>query len=191
VGIAAQRKTPAAALYTVGHSSRAWPVFVELLRAYGLRKLIDVRAYPVSRRYPHFTRTRLEATLAEAGVAYYWTGDALGGKREPRPDSPHLALANGVRGFADYMQTAAFQAGLDDLISWARSAPSVIMCAEREPAHCHRSLIADYLTTYRQLDVVHVIDEQARHAHRVTPTARRTARGLIYDRYATGMLDLF
>jgi uncharacterized protein (DUF488 family) len=91
--------------------------------------LVDVRAYPVSRRHPQFTRDVLQATLADAGIAYAWEGKALGGYRKvPYPE---------------HMKSAQFRAAAAALA--ARTASSCIMCAETNPDECHRRHIADWL----------------------------------------------
>lgn len=176
-------------IYTIGHSDRALSAFVDLLVSANIRTLLDVRAYPGSKRHPYYARARLEARLSVTEITYSWMGDRLGGKRPPQPDSPHLALAPSVRGFADYMQTSAFKAAVDDLLARAGKWPTAIMCAEKQPMQCHRALIADYLVC-QSVEVIHVIEGDEYRKHQLTPTMRKTSRGLIYDRYATGTLGL-
>lgn len=174
-------------IYTVGHSNRALSAFVDLLVAANIRTLLDVRAYPGSKRHPYYARARLEARLSVTEITYGWMGDTLGGKRPPQPDSPHLALAPSVRGFADYMQTSVFKAAIDDLLARAAQWPTAIMCAEKQPVQCHRALIADYLMC-QGVKVMHLIEGDEHREHQLTPTVRKTSRGLIYDRHVTAPL---
>jgi uncharacterized protein (DUF488 family) len=144
-------------IYTIGHGNRSIEEFVGLLRDAAIRCLVDVRAYPASRRHPQFARAFLEGALAEAGIRYVWEGTALGGRRKPEPDSPHVALRNpGFRAYADHMTSETFREALARLIGLGRAAPAAIMCAERLPWKCHRYLLADSLTA-RSVPVLHLV----------------------------------
>jgi uncharacterized protein (DUF488 family) len=148
-------------IYTIGHSTRDLHDFLALLQRDGIRQLADVRSFPASRRYPHFNRDPLARALAEAGITYS-LHQALGGRRAPTRDSRNVGWRNaGFRGYADYMESEAFAAGLDALLSVAAGGPTAIMCAEAVPWRCHRSLIADALTV-RGMDVRHILDAGTR-----------------------------
>lgn len=171
-----------ATVFTVGHGDRSLEEFLGLLRLHGIRSLVDVRRFPGSRRHPRFSRASLEQSLPEAGIAYLWEGEALGGRRRPRPDSPHGALRNeGFRGYADHMGTPLFRAGVERLLSAAKETPAAIMCAERLPWRCHRYMIADALLA-AGAEVVHLIGPGQSREHRLHPAARLTGDGLLYDR---------
>ncbi|HKJ10677.1 MAG TPA: DUF488 domain-containing protein [Gammaproteobacteria bacterium] len=174
-------------LYTVGHSDRPLAGLVELLSAAGIATLVDVRAQPQSRRHPQFSESSLRGACDHNGMVYHWAGRQLGGRRPVRGDSPHTMLEEGLRGFADYMQTDAFQRAATQLRSMAGRGATAIMCAERDPARCHRSLIADYLTL-QGTRVVHLIDLGRTHEHQLRSEARRESAALIYDRHGTGSL---
>ena len=125
--------------------------FVFLLKATGIATLVDVRAYPVSRRHPQFSREALAASLAEAGIQYRWEGQALGGMRRG--------------GYAAHMETPLFAATAQALIGSDRLC---IMCAETNPDDCHRSHISDWLVAHGER-VVHLIQpgESREHAARL------------------------
>ncbi|MGA7800823.1 MAG: DUF488 domain-containing protein [Gammaproteobacteria bacterium] len=176
-------------LYTVGHGDRPLPGLVELLTAAGVGSLVDVRTQPQSGRHPQFAEPSLRAACEHNGMVYHWAGRQLGGRRPVRRDSPHIMLGEGLRGFADYMQTDAFQRAAAQLMSMAARSATAILCAEREPAECHRSLIADYLTL-QGLHVVHLIDLGRTRDHQLRAEARRESAALIYDRHRTGDLAL-
>ena len=130
-------------LYTIGHSTRAAEDFLELLRCAGIRHVVDVRAFPGSRRHPQFGRDALRASLTAAGIAYTHA-PALGGRRRPRPGAPPTAWRNeGFAGYADYMTTPAFREAIDVLLAAAAEHPTAIMCSEAVPWRCHRSMISD------------------------------------------------
>ena len=176
-------------LYTVGHSNRPLAELIALLKDAGVSILVDVRAQPRSQRHPQFNDDSLRAACEHAGIAYHWAGRQLGGMRAPRADSPHRALDEKRRGFADHMDTDAFQKGAAQLRNMAARAPSAILCAEREPRDCHRALIADYLAL-QGVRVVHLIAPGERREHALSPEARRESATLIYDRNLSGELEL-
>ena len=103
-------------ILTIGHSTRTWDVFLELLRAHGVRRVIDVRSIPRSRHNPQFDQETLRKKLRGARIGYVHLRK-LGGLRHARRDSPNMGWRNtSFRGFADYMQTSEFDAGLKRLI---------------------------------------------------------------------------
>jgi uncharacterized protein (DUF488 family) len=154
-------------VFTIGHSTRSLDELVGILRAHGIRQLIDVRTVPRSRTNPQFNADVMGASLAPFGIRYEHMS-ALGGLRKPLRDSPNDAWENAsFRGYADYMQTRAFEEGLEALLARAHEAPTVIMCAEAVPWRCHRSLVADALSA-RGVAVVHLMSETKTQAHRVT-----------------------
>ena len=169
-----------ATVFTVGHSTRPIEELVDLLRAAGVRLLVDVRRYPVSRRYPHFSGPALRASLAAAGIHYRHEVD-LGGHRQPRSDSPNKAWrAAAFRGYADHMATAEFAAALARLEAAAAAQPAAVLCAEADPTRCHRQLVADALTA-RGARVVHLLGPGRMEDHVLHPAARITPRGgLVY-----------
>jgi uncharacterized protein (DUF488 family) len=168
-------------IYTIGHGNRASGEFAGLLREAAIECLVDVRAFPASRRHPQFSRDALEKTLLDAGVRYVWEGKSLGGRRKAATDSPHVALRNpGFRAYADYMETAAFRAGAQRLLDLAGATRTAIMCAERLPWECHRNLISDSLVA-RGVRVLHLMGPGASREHALNPVARRDGELLIYD----------
>jgi uncharacterized protein (DUF488 family) len=161
----------APALLTIGHSTRPWMDFLALLRAHGIQRLVDVRTIPRSRHNPQFNADVLSKQLRAAKIAYTYL-PRLGGLRRARPDSPNMAWRNAsFRGFADYMQTPEFAAGLHRLLKLAAHRRSAIMCAEAVPWRCHRSLIADALAA-RGLRVDHIMSLTRAQPHKLTPFAR-------------------
>ncbi len=110
-------------LWTVGHSTRTWDQFTGLLLAEDIEVLVDVRRFAGSRRHPQFSGETMGAALSAAGIAYVPMPD-LGGRRPPRVDSVNTAWRNaGFRGYADYMQTPAFQDARERLLAMAGADP--------------------------------------------------------------------
>jgi uncharacterized protein (DUF488 family) len=155
-------------LYTIGHSNRTLEAFLDLLDAHAVEELVDIRTIPRSRHNPQFGQERLAEALARKGVRYTHL-KALGGLRRPAKDSPNVGWRNaGFRGFADYMATAEFAAGLERLEAIAEQRKTAIMCAEAVPWRCHRSLVADALGL-RGWQVLHVQSRSRPTAHVPTP----------------------
>jgi uncharacterized protein (DUF488 family) len=158
-------------LWTIGHSTRTWEVFVGMLRDGGIATLVDVRRFPGSRRNPWFAGEAMAAALPDAGIGYRHLPD-LGGRRRPRPDSRNDAWRNsGFRGYADYMETAPWQRARDELDAIAREAPTAMMCAEAVWWQCHRGLIADAFKA-GGWDVLHLLAPGRTDPHPYTGAAR-------------------
>jgi uncharacterized protein (DUF488 family) len=162
-------------LWTIGHSVLPLDAFLDRLRAHSVALIADVRRYPVSQRQPHFESRALEAALANAGIRYrHFT--ALGGHREPRPDSTNLAWRNtSFRGYADYMETAEFRTAAAALADEARQARVAMMCSEGDWRRCHRGLLADWFRAagWRTL---HIADEGPAREHPGTEVAQAKER---------------
>jgi uncharacterized protein (DUF488 family) len=174
------------AVRTVGHSTLPLARFLALLAAHGIERIADVRRHPVSRRHPWFARTALEPALAGAGIAYAHLPE-LGGHREPRPDSPHVALRVApFRGYADHMESGEFAAGLARLVALARERRTAVMCAEARWTECHRRLLSDRLVA-DGAEVVHVREGAEPERHALHPLARIDGGRLLYARASPGL----
>ncbi len=156
--------------FTIGHSTRPLEEFITLLRAHDVTLVADVRTVPRSRHNPQYNRETLPTALAAAGVGYRHLA-ALGGLRHTTAASVNTGWRNAsFRGYADYMQTPDFDAGLAELLDLARHDTVAIMCAESVPWRCHRSLIADALTV-RGIGVADIIGPGRAQPHHMTPFA--------------------
>jgi len=169
-------------IYSIGHGNRDIDAFVGLLRSAGIQCVVDVRAYPGSRRHPQFSRLALAPVLNAGGIRYVWEGDALGGLRRSRGESPHGALDDAAfRGYADHMQSPTFRNALGRLHAAARQRPTVFMCAEANPHHCHRAFIADALRV-GGTEVLHLMAQKDVRRHVMHESARIGPDGqLVYD----------
>jgi uncharacterized protein (DUF488 family) len=175
-------------MMTVGHSTRSIEEFIRLLQLHGVTTLVDIRTVPRSRHNPQFNSDALPQSLAGAGIRYIHM-PALGGLRHARPDSINTGWRNAsFRGYADYMQTPAFAAALDELTALGRTVPTAIMCAESVPWRCHRSLVADALAA-RGIPVEHIMSETSRKPHTLTRFARIEGARVTYPPEQPG-LDL-
>jgi len=166
-------------LWTIGHSNRSIETFLALLQSQQIELLADVRRFPGSRRYPQFNQLPLSQSLAAANVGYVHLPE-LGGRRPARPDSANTAWRNAAfRGYADYMDSDAFRAGIGRLLEMAATRRTVVTCAETLWWQCHRSLIADYLKAAGHA-VYHILSERKAELHPFTSAARIVGGALSY-----------
>ena len=169
-----------ATLYTIGHSTRPLDDLIEALHAHQIQTLVDIRAFPMSRRLPQFNRDSLEKTLPAADVRYVWM-KALGGYRKKiLEESPNIALRNeSFRNYADYMLTPEFEQAMAELIALAASSRTTYMCAERLYFRCHRMLVSDWLIAHGD-EVLHIDGTGPVKPHVLTAEARMVDGRLIY-----------
>jgi uncharacterized protein (DUF488 family) len=167
-------------VWTVGHSTRSMEELVELLHAYDLELVADVRRFPGSRRLPHFAAAALEQRLGAERMSYLHI-PALGGRRTGIVDSPNTGWRHSAfRGYADHIASEEFAAGLVDLLMLTEGLRTVVMCAELLWWRCHRRIIADVLVSL-QVDVVHIRDATHAELHRLQAPARLVRGHLRYD----------
>jgi uncharacterized protein (DUF488 family) len=169
----------AGTVWTVGHSTRSMREFLELLAAYQIELIADVRRFPGSRRLPHFAAATLEARLAGSDIAYCWF-PALGGRRRSAAAPLNVGWRHpAFRAYADHLTTEEFAEGLVELLMLARGLRTAIMCAELLWWRCHRRLIADVLMSI-DLAVIHIRDRDRAETHRLTAPARLVHGQLTY-----------
>ncbi|QSX77893.1 DUF488 domain-containing protein [Agrilutibacter solisilvae] len=164
------RPTPAA-VWTIGHSTRPLEAFLDLLAAYDIGAIADVRRFPGSRRYPWFAGDALSASLPAQGIEYAWLPQ-LGGRRKVRPGSPNGGWRNpSFQGYADHLDSPEFAEGLAAVLALAARRRTALMCAESLWWRCHRALISDVLKL-RGIEVIHILDQTHATTHAYTAPAR-------------------
>ncbi|MCL2647507.1 MAG: DUF488 domain-containing protein [Phycisphaerales bacterium] len=157
-------------LFTVGHSTRTWREFVELLKAWKIEELIDVRTVPRSQAFPWFDSKTMGGRLAKEGIGYVHLA-GLGGLRRAKKESQNVGWRNAsFRGYADYIQTVEFAVGLKELDARRRRHRVCIMCSEAVWWRCHRRMIADVLEA-RGIPVRHIMSEKSAKRHEMTAFA--------------------
>jgi uncharacterized protein (DUF488 family) len=166
-------------IFTIGHSTRPLSELVQLLRAHGVHRVIDIRTIPRSRHNPQYNRETLGPALRSNGIGYVHL-KALGGLRRTKPYSTNVGWHNAsFRGFADYMETAEFEVALARAMKLSKVKPSVLMCAEAVPWRCHRSLVADALAA-RKFSVEHIMSVARANQHKLTSFARVRGKKVTY-----------
>ena len=171
-----------ATVYTIGHSTRTFDELVAALKAHGIRTLVDIRSFPMSRRMPHFNRESLEVELPKHGITYVWMKELGGRRKKIRNDSPNTGLRNdSFRNYADYMLTDEFAQGVERLLEIAAEGNTAIMCAERVYFQCHRMLVSDYLTAHGHT-VLHIDDDKRPlREHKLMAEAQLVDGKLLYN----------
>jgi uncharacterized protein (DUF488 family) len=171
-----------ATVYTIGHSTRTLDELVAALQAHRIATLVDIRAFPMSRRLPHFNRESLEVELPKHDIAYVWMKELGGRRKKMRDDSPNTGLRNeSFRNYADYMLAPAFERAIARLLELAEHKNTAIMCAERVYFQCHRMLVSDYLTAHGHT-VLHIDDDKhPPRPHRLMAEAHLVNGQLLYN----------
>jgi len=166
-------------IYTIGHSTRSIEDFIALLQAHEIETVIDIRTVPKSRHCPQFNQDAVKQSLKLAKIGYRHK-KSLGGFRHAAKDSINTGWTNAsFRGFADYMQTPAFQKALEQLEKLAKKKKCALLCAEGNIWRCHRRLIADALLLHHW-KVLHIQSRKRAAAHQRTPFAKIKKGNVFY-----------
>lgn len=166
-------------IYTVGHSSHKIEKFLDLLERNGVTAIADVRSSPFSRHTPQFNKDTLSAELKKRGIAYVFVGKELGA----RPDNPSCYEGGKVR-YARLAKTTLFKAGIERVLSGAQKYRIALMCAEKEPLDCHRTLLVSRALEQRGVSVVHILADGS------TESQEQTMLRLV-DQEGLRQLELF
>ena len=151
-------------MFTIGHSNHSLDAFLALLRMHGIEAVADVRSAPYSRYNPHFNRKALTSALEEAGIAYVFLGGELGG----RPADPSLYDADGRVRYDLVARTASFDDGIGRVLGLARDRRVALLCAEKEPLDCHRTLLVARALVERGVAVEHILADGSVEDHGAT-----------------------
>jgi uncharacterized protein (DUF488 family) len=159
-------------VFTMGFSNRTWEQTIAILQSHRIERLVDIRTLPGSKRTPQFNLENLQLKLPESGIEYIHM-KTLGGLRKPLKDSRlNSAWRNdGFRGYADYMQSPAFEEALNALTGLLKEKRSVYTCTEAVFWRCHRQLVSDALFI-RDYRVGHILGPGKAQAHTLTPFAK-------------------
>ena len=159
-------------IYTIGHSNHPIERFIALLQPHGIDALADVRSTPYSRFNPQFNREKLQTSLATAGIRYVFLGEELGA----RTKDPSCYDDTGRVSYARLAQSEPFRRGLERLLTGMRDHRIAIMCAEREPLECHRTILVSRELEKLGVPVTHILADDSLEPH---PQAmQRLAAGL-------------
>lgn len=146
---------------TIGHSTHLIDHFLSLLDRHGITAIADVRSTPYSRHNPQFSRDALKASLKRAGIAYVFLGRELGA----RSDDPRHYDEDGRVRYDRVADSDAFRAGIDRVVSGAAQHRIALMCAERDPLTCHRTILVSRALVDRGARVRHVLGDGSVETH--------------------------
>jgi uncharacterized protein (DUF488 family) len=160
-------------IYTVGHSNHPLDKFLSLLSSHGITAIADVRSTPFSRRFPQFNKERLAASLSEHGVAYVFLGKELGAR-----SNDESCYENGQVQYQRLAATSLFRQGIDRVVTGAEKFRVALMCAEKEPLDCHRTLLVSRALEQGGASIAHIladgsIEMQAQTMTRLTRITRQ------------------
>lgn len=156
-------------IFTIGHSTHSQQEYVDMLKGYNIKKLVDVRSYPGSRYMPHFNRENMTEWMKDTNIQYLHM-PSLGGRRRVL-DSIDEALINGwdniaFKNYAAYTLTAEYENAIKELIVLATKHRVCYMCAESVPWRCHRLLISNTLVS-KGMQVYHIINQTQLIEHKI------------------------
>ena len=146
-------------LFTIGHSTQSWEQFLELLMRHGVGAIGDVRSSPYSARFPQYNREILDRALRVANIRYVFLGDELGARRAERE-----CYVEGVARYDRIARTAAFRAGLERVQTGVTRFRLALMCAEKDPLECHRTILV--CRQFRNdLNIQHILGDGSIETH--------------------------
>jgi uncharacterized protein (DUF488 family) len=166
-------------IYTVGHSNHPGERFVELLRAHKITAIADVRSTPYSRRNPQFNRDNLRAALKEHAIQYAFLGKELGARSEDE-----CCYVNDKVQYALLAKTPLFHSGIERVVEGLRSHKIALMCAEKDPLDCHRTILVARTLAQAGFRIMHILSDGAVETH-------DDALGRLIDRLGLGPEDMF
>ena len=148
-------------IHTIGHSNHPIDRFLGLLQPHGITAVADVRSTPYSRFNPQFRREKLQATLAGAGIQYVFLGEELGA----RSQDPTCYDPDGRVSYARLAKTDLFRRGIERLKTGMAEHRISLMCAEREPLECHRTILVARELTRDAVAVTHILGDGSLETH--------------------------
>ncbi|WP_049949436.1 DUF488 family protein [Sorangium cellulosum] len=147
-------------VFTIGHSTHSQAVLIKLLRTHGVNAVADVRSTPYSRMNPQFNREPLKEALSSAGIKYVFLGKELGARSE----DPCHYVAGKVQ-YERLAQSTIFREGLSRVISGASRYRIALLCAEKDPLDCHRTILVSRELVRKQVAVAHILADGILETH--------------------------
>lgn len=163
-------------VFTIGHSTHSLERLVALLRQHAVTAVADVRSAPYSRFNPHFNRETLEVSLGEHGIKYVFLGRELGARSEDPS-----CYENGRVQYERLARTVLFHSGIERLVRGAADYCIAIMCAEREPLACHRTILVARALAELGVAVEHILGDGSLEPHENTMERLLDVVGLPYQ----------
>ena len=166
----------ASEVFTIGHSTHSIEKFIALLSMHGIDVVADVRSSPFSKFNPQFNRENLQTSLKASGIRYVFLGKELGARSE----DPACYVADKVQ-YDRLAQTPLFQSGLDRVVEGAENYRIALMCAEKDPLDCHRTILVSRELLKRGLTVTHILEDGSLESHTESIARLVTSLGMSMD----------
>ncbi|WP_449419312.1 DUF488 domain-containing protein [Phormidium nigroviride] len=144
-------------IFTVGHSNLSIEAFISLLKEHEITAIADVRSHPYSRYLPHFNKSEIKASLSSVGIQYVFLGKELGA----RPEDLSCYDVNGKALYERIAATQLFAEGIQRLIKGAESYKLTLMCAEKDPITCHRTILVCRELTKLNVQIAHILSDSS------------------------------
>lgn len=166
----------ASEVFTIGHSTHTIEKFIALLSMHGIQAVADVRSSPFSKFNPHFNRENLQNSLKASGIRYVFLGKELGARSE----DPACYVADKVQ-YDRLAKTPLFQSGLDRVIEGANNYRIALMCAEKDPLDCHRTILVARELLKRGMTITHILEDGSLESHTKSISRLVTSLGMSLD----------
>lgn len=163
-------------VFTIGHSTHSIEKFITLLSTHQIQAVADVRSSPFSKFNPQFNRESLQKYLKASGIRYVFLGKELGARSE----DPACYVADKVQ-YDRLAKTTLFQSGLDRVIEGANNYRIALMCAEKDPLDCHRTILVAKELTKRGLTITHIIEDGSLESHTDSISRLIASLGMPFD----------
>ncbi len=173
-------------LYTIGHSTHSSARLLDLLLAHGITAVADVRSQPYSRMNPQFNREGIVATLKAAGVGYVFLGRELGARAE----DPECYVEGKVQ-YDRLARTQLFRKGLDRVTTGSQRHRIALLCAEKDPLACHRTILVCRHLAARGLAIQHILESGSLESHEAAMSRLLRELGIPEQDFFRSKEDLF
>lgn len=160
-------------LFTIGHSNHDLPTLVRLLQMHAVTAVADVRSNPFSARLQHFSKPVLEKALSAAAIKYSFLGRELGARRDEQD-----CYIDGQARYDRIAKTPAFAAGLDRVLNGLKLYRVALLCAEKDPITCHRTILVCRQLRRPGLQILHILADGSLESHEAAETRLREQLGL-------------
>ncbi len=148
-------------LFTIGHSNHSIEAFILLLEQHGITAVADVRSHPFSRYLPHFNKSEITASLSDVGIPYVFLGQELGA----RPEDLSCYDTSGKALYDRIAATPIFASGIQRLLKGAANYKISLMCAEKDPINCHRTILVCHKLKEFNLQINHILSDGSLESH--------------------------
>ena len=148
-------------LFTIGHSNLSIEAFILLLQQHGITAVVDVRSHPFSRYLPHFNQSEIKASLSSFGIQYVFLGKELGA----RPEDLSCYDLSGKALYQRIAATPLFSEGIQRLLKGAANYKISLMCAEKDPITCHRTILVCHKLKDLSLQIHHILSDGNLESH--------------------------